>query len=136
MNIIICLDDKNGVLFASRRQSRDRVLCERVIELSKGSNLFMNKYSANLFSEFDCNICVDNDFLSKATENDYCFVENTDITPFIDKIKCVIIYRWNRIYPSDVRLDTQEFLKNKVPQSVVNFTGASHDKITEEIYII
>ena len=40
------------------------------------------------------------------------------------------------MYPSDVRLDTQALLKNKAPQSVVDFTGASHDKITEEIYII
>lgn len=136
MNIIICLDDKNGMLFANRRQSRDSALCERIIELSKGCMLYMNEYSAKLFSDYSAQICVDNDFLSKATKNDYCFVENTDIMPFIDKINCVIIYRWNRVYPSDVRLDTQALLPNKAPQSVVDFTGNSHDKITEEIYII
>ena len=136
MNIIICLDDKNGMLFAARRQSRDSALCERVIGLSKGSRLYMNEYSAKLFSDYSDQIYVDSDFLSKATENDYCFVENTDISPFIYKIKNVIIYRWNRVYPSDVKLDTQSLLKNKTPQCVTDFVGSSHNKITEEIYIL
>ena len=52
MKIIICLDDKNGMLFAARRQSRDSALCERVIGLSKGSRLYMNEYSAKLFSDY------------------------------------------------------------------------------------
>ena len=49
MNIIICLDDKNGIQFNRRRQSRDQVVCNRVLELSQGSTLWMNAYSAKLF---------------------------------------------------------------------------------------
>ena len=30
MRVIVCVDDNGGMLFNHRRQSRDRVLCERV----------------------------------------------------------------------------------------------------------
>ena len=33
MKLIVCLDDKNGMMFNKRRQSRDRVLIENVLEL-------------------------------------------------------------------------------------------------------
>ena len=34
MNIIVCLDDKNGMMFNKRRQSQDRVLRQRMLELA------------------------------------------------------------------------------------------------------
>ena len=32
MRVIVCVDDNGGMLFNHRRQSRDRVLCERVLQ--------------------------------------------------------------------------------------------------------
>ena len=131
MNIIICLDDKNGLLFNRRRQSRDSVLCERVVALSSESSLWMNEYSASLFSDEGVN--VDSDFLEKAGKGDYCFIENVDFTPYLNKIEKIIIYRWNRVYPSDTVFDDSVLTSRTLMEST-DFAGFSHEKITEEIY--
>lgn len=34
MRVIVCVDDNGGMLFNHRRQSRDRVLCERVLQMA------------------------------------------------------------------------------------------------------
>ena len=131
MNIILCLDDNNGILFNKRRQSRDRVLCERVASLASGGRLLMNEYSSGLFEGFD--VVVDANFLENAQNGDYCFVENADFSAFSEKIEDVIIYRWNRAYPSDVKIDIS-FLNGRIVASSEDFKGNSHDKITEVIY--
>ena len=48
MKLIVCLDDNNGMMFNKRRQSRDRVLVENVVELCKSEKLYTNEYSAKL----------------------------------------------------------------------------------------
>ena len=131
MNIIICLDDKNGLLFNRRRQSRDSVLCERVVALSSESTLWMNEYSASLFSPET--VKVDSDFLEKAEKGDYCFIENVDFTPYLDKVERIIIYRWNRAYPSDTVFDDSVLTSRMLIKST-DFAGFSHERITEEIY--
>ncbi len=131
MNIIVCLDDNDGMLFNSRRQSRDEALCRRVSEVTSGAVLWMNEYSAKLFS--DGEFKVDESFFEKAEENDYCFVEQPLPYELTDKINKVIVYRWNRKYPTDVRLDVS-VLESRRLTSSFEFKGTSHEKITEEIF--
>ena len=131
MNIIICVDDNNGLLFNRRRQSRDKALCERAVALSSQSTLWMNEYSSSLFSAES--VKVDSDFLEKAGEGDYCFIENVDFTPYLNKIERIIIYRWNRAYPSDTVFDDSVLTSRMLIKSA-DFAGFSHEKITEEIY--
>ena len=97
MNIIICVDDNMGMMFNNRRQSQDRALRERILEITKGKNLYMNGYSASQFTE-GSNIIVDENFLDKAQQGDFCFVENSDIRVYNSKIEKLIIYKWNRNY--------------------------------------
>ena len=131
MNIIICLDDKNGIQFNKRRQSKDSVLCDRILDLIKDNTLWMNEYSSKMFSSD--NIKVNNDFLSLANDSDYCFVENNDFLSYLDRLEKVIVYRWNKVYPSDMKVDTN-FLNGKQLISSIDFKGSSHERITEEIY--
>ncbi len=132
MKIIVCLDDKNGMLFNNRRQSSDRFLRERMLALSKDACLWMNAYSAKQFEQ-DAAVIVDEGFLEKAERDEYCFVENADVLPFADKIVSVIVYRWNTVYPADVRFPAV-LLEGKTPIKTEDFKGYSHTKITEEIY--
>ncbi len=132
MKIIVCLDDKNGMLFNNRRQSSDRLLRERILLLTKGARLWMNTYSANQFAQ-DENILVDEHFMEKAEQGDYCFVENTDVLPFAEAIEAVVVYCWNAVYPSDMHFPTT-LLEGKTRISAKDFAGYSHPKITEEIY--
>lgn len=44
MKLIVCMDDKNGMAFNHRRQSRDRVLAERIMELTENAKLYIAPY--------------------------------------------------------------------------------------------
>ena len=127
MIMIVCLDDKNGMAFNRRRQSRDRVLTERIRTITSGSVLWMNAYSAKLFSG---GVNVDEDFMEKAGEGEYCFVET--FAPELDRAEGVIIYRWNREYPADVYFTAD--MSGMEIESSFEFEGSSHECITENLF--
>ncbi|MCR4943962.1 MAG: ribonuclease Z [Clostridium sp.] len=135
MIVIVCLDNNNGMMFNNRRQSQDRILREHILNLTKGSKLYMNSYSYKQFSNDAAsqNIIVDENFLFKASKEDYCFVENMPLAEHIESIEKIIVYKWNRDYPSDFTLDITIDNEWKLTQTE-EFKGSSHDKITEEIY--
>ena len=132
MKLIVCLDDNNGMLFNKRRQSSDRVLRERVLTLTAGTRLWMNAYSKKQFSE-DTDVLVDEQFLKKAGQGEYCFAENADILSVADTIETLVVYRWNTTYPADVWFPAT-LLDGKTPTYTADFAGYSHPRITEEIY--
>lgn len=126
MKLIVCLDDNNGMMFNKRRQSRDRVLIENVLELCKGEKLYTNDYSVSLFPENAVEI-FDN---IEDIENAYCFAENFTVNEeYADEI---VVYKWNRVYPADVHFNID--LGCWSLTETVDFEGSSHEKITREIY--
>lgn len=131
MNIIICIDDNCGYSFFGRRQSKDKVLRERILSLVKDSAIYMNAYSAKQFDDGLLAVCED--FLSVAGKGEYCFVENVPF--FFENCEKIIIYKWNRSYPADMRLDYEYIRENYTLLSTTDFAGSSHERITEEIYV-
>lgn len=134
MKIIVCLDDKNGMLFNRRRQSRDSALRGHVLEMTGSERLWMNSYSAAQFEELPDRVEVDEDFLEKAGENDFCFLENADISAYAGQVTGVIIYRWNREYPRDMIFPEECFSGSWKLAAQGDFPGNSHEKITWEVY--
>lgn len=133
MIIIACIDTNNGMLFNHRRQSRDRILIQHIVEITDGRKIWMNSYSAGLFSNVEADkIIADSDFLDKAGAGDYCFVENESIVPYEDKIEKIILYKWNRHYPADSWF-TLDLTSWNLTESE-DFSGSSHEKITMEVY--
>ena len=133
MKVMVCLDDDNGMLFNGRRQSRDRLLREDMINLLQGARLWMNEYSAKQFEEGpEESIIADEKFLEKANENDYCFVEDRKLLLYEPAIRELILYRWNRKYPADMFFDID--LSHWELVNRTEFPGSSHVKITKEIY--
>lgn len=133
MNIAVCLDDKNGMLFGGRRQSKDQYLRQQLLQLAQPNALLMNGFSAKQFDPDDA-VCVAENFLEIADMEQWCFVENSDVLPYKDKIEKIAIYRWNRLYPSDVKFPLDAFCENWRLVSTRTFPGHSHDEIIEEIY--
>lgn len=131
MKLIVCLDQKDGMSFHRRRQSSDRVLLQRLLELVGENRLWMNAYSAKLFEQLPENVAVDEDFFARAEAGDWCFAENTSLLPAAGKIEQLIVYRWDKVYPADRKYP---FLKGELVRAV-SFEGNSHEKITEEVYI-
>lgn len=131
MKLIVCLDERNGMLFGGRRQSRDAAICTKILQLAGDTELWMNAYSGRLFEGAQNTITIDTAFLEKAQENDFCFVENVDITQYLPRVQQLIIFRWNRHYPADVYfpdIDRWNLITTE------DFPGNSHEKITMEVY--
>ncbi|MCI8638895.1 MAG: ribonuclease Z [Coprococcus sp.] len=136
MIIIACVDDKNGMMFYGRRQSRDRVLIEDILLECTGKKLRMAPYSYALFEkETDAGILVSEDFLAAACGEDYCFVENGDaMADHLEKVRAVLLYRWNRVYPADVYFPLNLADGSWEQKAREEFQGSSHEKITREWY--
>ncbi len=130
---IVCVDDSYGMLFNNRRQSKDIILTNRIIEMSNLTRLWIGEFSRSLFETLDPHILfIDDEFLDKAEPGDFCFVENRHLTPHLDKIEKLIVFKWNRSYPSDFSLDID--LANWNLVSTAEFKGSSHKEITMEVY--
>lgn len=134
MRLIVCLDERGGMSFCGKRQSRDSAVCEKIAALTAGSAVWMNAYSASLFKTVDMLISVDEVFLDKAGEKAYCFAENVDVSAYLEKAEELIVFYWNRHYPSDKKFPA--VLPNDIwkRKEKTDFTGTSHEKITMEVY--
>ncbi len=131
MKVIICLDDNGGMLFNNRRQSRDKEVLKDIVNNLKGNKIYLSPFSQKLFADYPDSVIADEDFLVEAGENDVCFIENKPLKD-VSGISEITVYKWNRIYPSDLKCDIDFSLYNLVES--VDFKGFSHDKITKETY--
>lgn len=124
---LILWSGKNGeMMFNHRRCSRDRAVIEDILSMYAPTNLCVSAYSASLFD----GACVIYD-LAEAKEK-VLFLEDLPLLPALEQAQKIIVYRFDRTYPADVRLE--------IPQSFsltesLDFPGFSHDKITREVYV-
>lgn len=134
MKMILCLDDRSGMMFNRRRQSKDRAVIEDILKLSAGCSLRMNGYSGKMFSEYGSSgHTEEEDFADRAGEGDFCFVENIQPEQYLDRVEELIIYRWNRSYPGDLHFDEKQIEGWKNIETT-EMKGNSHEKITREIW--
>lgn len=145
MKLILCLDDHGGMAFAGRRQSMDRVLRTDMLALAQenSAKIWMSSYSA---SQFDTalheEIFITDGSMDDVPDGDYFFAELT--APSADDIGHtdeLVIYWWNRLYPSDVSLDIvcgqTSFTADGTDWELISaedFVGYSHEKITRSIF--
>jgi len=133
--LIVCVDDRNGMLFNHRRQSQDRFLRRRILNRAAGSRIWMNAYSAGQFSEQEPCICMDPCFTQKAGTGEYCFLEDGSAAALEENCEQIILYRWNRHYPADLYFDIPLAEHGWKMTAQTDFPGSSHEKLTEEVYI-
>ena len=131
MKVIVCLEKKLGILFNHRRLSKDRKVVEDICKRTK--RLYMSPFSEPLFCDAPIEICVDVQFLEKAHAGDVCFVENQLLESYVDKIEELVVYQWNRSYPSDTKFDIPLQEWKKISEE--DFVGFSHEKITRQVYV-
>ena len=134
MNLITCIDTNNGMMFNNRRQSRDRVLIEHILDLIGNKKLWITNFSRELFeNNNNMNLNIDDNFIEKIGKDEYCFVENIPPNILIDKVEKIILYNWNREYPADRYLDIE--IDKWIKETEVKIKGSSHEEIIEQIYI-
>ena len=123
---LILWTGKNGeMMFNHRRCSRDRAVISDILSMYSPADLCVSAYSAPLFDGARI-VCS-----PAEAKNSVLFLEDLPLLPAIDQAQKLIIYRFDRTYPADVRLE--------IPQGFsltesFTFSGFSHDKITREVY--
>ena len=124
MKLIVCVDDKNGMMFNKRRQSKDRYVVDKINSLIIQSELYIHEYSKTLFPYAT--------IVSDFSEIDgYCFIENPDFIPK-ENIDGILLFKWNRHYPSDKKFEIDLTTFDMIES--VEFEGYSHENITLEFY--
>lgn len=136
MTLITCIDDRGGMAFHRRRLSRDRALCARILELAGAGTLRISPCSAPLFRDLPraAALLDGEDYLEQAAGEDFCFAEREDLSPWLDRADKLVLFRWNRAYPFDLRFPLEELDRHWVLTGTSDFPGSSHEKITEEWY--
>ena len=129
MDLIVCLDDDDGMKFNHRRQSRDQKVINDILNNLEGQKLYSDEESRILFPKNRLDIV----YVSDLTDIEgYFFAESTSNSPEEKNIDNLIIYKWNRRYPSDEKFPIPYHEWKMI--SSVEFVGKSHEKISKEIY--
>ncbi|MBR3836889.1 MAG: hypothetical protein IKJ74_01975 [Clostridia bacterium] len=129
MTLILCLDEKNGMLFGGKRQSRDGALIQRLCGKIGGARLLVTPYSRALFPDEARVIPCDRPE-TEARKGDFYFVEDGTLPQ--EGVSRIILYRWNRRYPGTRFFDPALWRLKLLEKE--DFAGTSHERITEEIY--
>lgn len=125
MTLILCLDDALGMAFNRRRQSSDSAVCRDIARLADGEAICMDERSVPLFERLDVSIT--------SGDAPFRFVEFAPPGPLAEKAERLVIYRWNRRYPADLKSDIS--FDSWLLTEATEFPGTSHEKISREVYI-
>ena len=117
MTVFVCIDDTMGMAFNGRRQSRDSAVVEDILR-SCGGMPQMDARSEKLFGA------------GERVEDAY-FMEFSCQEEVLQKAETLVLYRWNRAYPADVKFTMPKGFTLKESRE---FAGSSHEKITREEY--
>ena len=134
MKIIACVSDDYGMAFGARRVSRDSRVVIDILDSACDSAVYMSEGSKKLFPDNE-NARTDkkaNDILST---DDYYFFETESPLPYVDFADEIILYNWNRSYPSDLKLGFIPTERGFKLREATEFPGTSHDAITKEVYV-
>ena len=125
------------MMFNHRRVSRDRAVYENIMKTVRGEKIYIKPYSEKLFlpiaEEFGMPETVDSP-LEVAKNGEWCFIEDEDITPYLDKVEKLLIYNWNRFYPYELKFDLNIPASSFRLSEKSDFEGISHEEITRELF--
>ena len=82
MKVIVCLDERLGMMFNNRRQSRDSVLISDVVSDLNGEKLYISPYSEKLFDGLDVKLKIKDEPLKAAKRGSVCFIENCSLAEY------------------------------------------------------
>ncbi len=134
MKLIVCLDERKGMMFNHRRQSRDRVLIDDLLRMVGDGRLWIAPYSASLFEGKNKELLVSDHLLEEAEVGDWCLIEDRSCVSAVPKVERIVIYWWNRHYPADLSFDVDLSAEGFHSRTREEFVGSSHDLITKEVF--
>ena len=127
MTLYICLDDRNGLQFNHRRQSRDSAVLEDIRSRIR-EKLLIEAFSEKLILEAEIPYVLPPD-----TAEDF-FAEDVPSEEVLKSTQKIVVYRWNRHYPADIRWEPDWQAMGFLLTETAEFPGTSHETITREVY--
>ena len=130
MTYICCVDDYASLSFNKRRNSSDRFVIEDIIKTVWKATLRVDTYTAKLFRDKQIpSLIIDDDCLENAKNGEFVFVERQNPSAYLKAGDQLILYHWNRHYPSDNRLNLTGW--NPPEITTGEFEGYSPENITK-----
>lgn len=129
MTVYLCLDDRGGLLFNGRRLSRDAV---QLADMAAEGPLTVDAFSEKLLASAGIPCALAEETLPADCR---FFLENREPASVLPLAEKVVIYRWNRQYPSDVRWEGTPADYGFSLTETSEFPGKSHERITKEVYV-
>ena len=134
MTLYFCLDDRGGMLFNHRRQSRDAAVLDDIRSRISG-DLWIDPISCKLMERAEIPWTAAPEEITEPVENAHFFVESRQPGDWISFADTVVCYRWNRHYPADLYFDADLTAMGFTLAETVDFPGKSHENITREVYV-
>ena len=134
MTLYFCLDDRGGMLFNHRRQSRDAAVLEDIRSRVSGP-LWIDPISVKLMERAEMPCILAPEEITENVEDAHYFAESRLPGDWVALADTVVCYRWNRHYPADQYFDVDLTAMGFVLQETVDFPGKSHENITREVYV-
>ncbi len=131
MTVIMCLDQRGGMLFNNRRQTLDYEIVDRIIK-DGGGKLYISPFSEKYFEGKVCTVISEP--LKNSPRDASVFIEDSDILPYIKDIDKIIIYRWSKVYPSDRNCDAEPLKLGFHALGKIKFSTEVHKDTVKEIY--
>ena len=134
MRLIICTDNRGGMMFFGKRPARDRYAIDDIIKDAEGKRLLIAPYSEKLFAEQGGKYTVSSDPLGDAGEGDLVFIEDRSAKNYLEKIDSIVVYSWDLSYPFDKRFDIDPKKEGFHLVCEKEFAGHAHDTVKKTVY--
>ena len=130
LTVYVCLDDRDGMLYNGRRQSRDSRVFEDIRRELQGA-LLIDPFSESLARRAEIPYAL---WEGALPEGGQFFLE---ARPGAEAAAAhrLVIYRWGRHYPADVYFGLNPEEAGLRLEEVTAFPGSSHEEIRKEVYV-
>lgn len=134
MKLIVCTDDRGGMMFFGKRPARDRFAIDDIIRDAADGRILIAPYSEKLFSEQGGNYLISSDPLGDARDGDTVFIEDRSARAYLEKIDSIVIYSWDLSYPFDKKFDIDPEAEGFELICKSEFPGHAHKAVNKTVY--
>ena len=129
LTVYVCLDDRNGMSFNGRRQSRDSKVFEDIRQELPGE-LLIDPFSEKVIGRAGLPYRI---IEGPLPEDGNFFLEMRPAQEALSADR-IVIYRWGRHYPADRRWDLDLEAQGYSLAEQTAFQGTSHELIGKDVY--
>ena len=134
MKLIVCTDDRGGMMFFGKRPARDRFAIDDIIRDAADGRILIAPYSEKLFLEQGGNYLISSDPLGDARDGDTVFIEDRSARAYLEKIDSIVIYSWDLSYPFDKKFDIEPEKEGFELICESEFHGHAHKAVKKTVY--